>query len=124
MQLAHIHKAKKGGPVTSIPINSCQSGNRPVNLDGPGCRGGNERVKGNLVPSSLTPLKAVALAAPHPPPHTLPNPLPPRIHLAGTLRREEGEKGRFPPLSLPSAKLSLGTQLSPLTFFYTPDQML
>lgn len=49
----NTHTKQKGGPVTSIPINSCQSGNRPVNLEGPGCGGGNDRVKGSLVPSSL-----------------------------------------------------------------------
>lgn len=34
------------------PINLCQSGNRPVNIEGPGCRGGNERGKGSLAPPS------------------------------------------------------------------------
>lgn len=43
-----------GGPVTNIPINSCQSGNRPVSLEGLGCEGGNESVKGSIVQFSLT----------------------------------------------------------------------
>lgn len=34
------------------PINLCQSGNRPVNIEGPGCRGGNGRGKGSLAPPS------------------------------------------------------------------------
>lgn len=53
----HTHKVKKGGPVTHAsvrPINSCQSGNRPVNIEGSGGGGGNERGKGNLVPSPLS----------------------------------------------------------------------
>lgn len=79
------HKREGGGPVTNIPINSRQSGNRRVNLEGLGCGGGNESVKGSIVPSSH-------LALPF---------LPPRIHSSGRPRgKEEGEKGRFPPQSL------------------------
>lgn len=36
------------------PVNSCQSGNRHVNLEGLGCESGNESVKGSIVQSSLT----------------------------------------------------------------------
>lgn len=49
---------QKGGScyehASDWPINSCQSGNRPVNIDGPGCGGGNGRGKGSLAPSSPT----------------------------------------------------------------------
>lgn len=51
----HTEQKKKRGcggscyEHTSVqPINSCQSGNRPVNIEGPGRGGGNEGVKGQL----------------------------------------------------------------------------
>lgn len=45
-----------GGPVTNIPINSRHSGNRRVNLEGLGVGGGNESIKGSIVPSSPHPI--------------------------------------------------------------------
>lgn len=49
---------QKGGScyehASDRPINSCRSGNRPVNIERPGRGGGNERGKGSLVPSHST----------------------------------------------------------------------
>lgn len=72
-----------GGPVTNIPINSCRSGYRHVNLEGLGCEGGNESIKGSIVQSpASTPPKHLALAL---------------STWVDTVGRKRGEKGRFPP---------------------------
>lgn len=83
------HKRGEGGPVTNIPINSRQSGNRCVNLEGLGCGGGNESVKGSIVPSSLHPI-TLGLTL-----FTTSYPL-----VWETAGEKEGEKGRFPPQSV------------------------
>ncbi len=66
------HTEQKGGScygrASDRPINSCQSGNRPVNIEGPGRGGGNER-KGQ-------PRTIFSHILPHhlpPPPSSLPN---------------------------------------------------